>query len=435
MNYHANQKDLKTLDPDVFAIINEETERQHVKLEMIASENYTSSAVLEATGSTLTNKYAEGYPGKRYYGGCEVVDKVELLAIERAKKLFGAAYANVQPHCGSSANMAVYVGFLNAGDTILGMDLAHGGHLTHGAKVSFSGKNYNAFSYGVNKETELLDFDEIASLAEKHKPKIIIAGASAYSRTIDFKKFADIARANKAMLLVDMAHIAGLVAAGVHPSPVPHADVVTTTTHKTLRGPRAGLILAGEDKENFFGLATPSGAVKTYSQIINSATMPGIQGGPLMHVIAAKAVALKECMEPSFATYQQQVVKNARVLAQHFSDNGLRVVSGGTDNHLVLADVRGFGITGKDAERFLDEANISANKNGIPFDPQSPLVTSGVRFGTPALTSRGMREEDMKVVGQFITDALATKGDSAALAKIADAVRRFTGRFPIREKF
>ncbi len=434
MNYNQNQENLATVDNDIYEIIQEETERQHIKLEMIASENFTSTAVIEATGSTLTNKYAEGYPGKRYYGGCEVVDKAELLAIERAKKLFGVSYANVQPHSGSSANTAVYVGFLNAGDTILGMDLAHGGHLTHGAKVSFSGKNYHAVSYGVNKESELLDFEEIEKATQKHKPKLIIAGASAYSRIIDFEKFASIAREHGALLMVDMAHIAGLVAAGEHPSPVPHADVITTTTHKTLRGPRGGLILAGEDKENTFGLASPSGKLKTYSQILNSATMPGIQGGPLMHVIAAKAVAFKECMEASFAIYQKQVVKNARALASALSDGGIRIVSGGTDNHLLLTDLRNLHITGKDAERYLDEANISANKNGIPFDPESPFITSGVRFGTAALTSRGMNEDDMHVVAGFIVDALKSSGDTSTLLKIANAVKKFTSTFPMRKK-
>ena len=432
MDYNTNQKALSDIDPDVYAVIHEETDRQHIKLEMIASENFTSRAVIEATGSTLTNKYAEGYPSRRYYGGCEVVDKVESLAIERAKKLFSAAYVNVQPHCGSSANMAVYVGFLEAGDTILGMDLAHGGHLTHGARVSFSGKNYNAVSYGVHHETELLDFTEIEKKAEQYNPKIIVAGASAYSRIIDFQTFAAIAKKYNALLLVDMAHIAGLVAAGVHPSPLPHADIVTTTTHKTLRGPRGGMILAGNDKENFFGLTTPSGKTKKYSQIINSATMPGIQGGPLMHVIAAKAVCFKECIDASFTAYQKQVVKNAQVLAKTLQDNGIRIVSGGTDNHLFLADMRSLGITGKDAEKYLDEANISANKNGIPFDPESPLVTSGVRFGTAALTSRGMKEQDMYTIASFILDALASKGNIRTLANVAEAVKDFTGKFLIR---
>ncbi len=434
MDYNQNQKDLFTTDADVYAIIQEETRRQHTKLEMIASENFTSSAVIEATGSLLTNKYAEGYPGNRYYGGCEVVDKVETLAIERAKELFNAEYANVQAHSGSSANMAVYVGFLNAGDTIVGMDLAHGGHLTHGAHVSFSGKNYRAVSYGVHKETELLDFDEIETIVKQHKPKLIIAGASAYSRVIDFEKFAAIAHKYDALLMVDMAHIAGLVATKQHPSPIPHADVVTTTTHKTLRGPRGGLIIAGKDKENTLGLTTASGKTKKYSQILNSAMMPGIQGGPLMHVIAAKAVALKECMEKEFVIYQKQVIKNANALATALINGGIRIVSGGTDNHLFIADVRNFGITGKEAERYLDDANISANKNAIPFDPQPPFVTSGVRFGTPALTSRGMDENDMQSVASFIIEVLKSNGKTSTLSKVAHAVQEFTNKFPMRKE-
>lgn len=424
---------LSVLDSEIHHLIQEEKSRQTIKLEMIASENFTSNAVMEATGSVLTNKYAEGYPGRRYYGGCEVVDKIENLAIERAKKLFNVEYANVQPHSGTSANMSVYVGFLKAGDTILGMDLAHGGHLTHGASVSFSGKNYNAHFYGVNKDTEVLDFDEIELLVEKHKPKIIVAGASAYSRIIDFQKFAEIARKYNALLMTDIAHIAGLVVAGLHPSPVSHADIITSTTHKTLRGPRGGIILAGQDKENTFGIKTASGKIRKYSGIINSATMPGIQGGPLMHVIAAKAVAFKECMSPTFVEYQKNIVKNAKVLATALKEGGARLVSGGTDNHLMLVDVRPFGITGKEAEEYLDSANITANKNGIPFDTESPFITSGVRLGTAALTSRGMKENDMNIIAEFILDVFKSKGDSKILSRVGDAVRVFTNKFKLRE--
>ncbi len=433
-DYVKYQDALSDVDPQIYSTIKEEECRQRVKLEMIASENFTSRAVIEATGSILTNKYAEGYIGKRYYGGCEIVDKVEMLAIERAQKIFHAEYVNVQPHSGSSANMAVYIGFLHPGDTILGMDLSHGGHLTHGAAVSFSGKNYNSVSYGVRKDTHLLDFDQIESLAKQHNPKIIIAGASAYSRIIDFEKFADIAQRYNAMLLVDMAHIAGLVVAGIHPSPVEYADVVTSTTHKTLRGPRGGIILVGKDKENIFEIRTKKGKLKTYSQILNSSTMPGLQGGPLMHVIAAKAVAFKECMEDSFKHYQEQTVKNAKILAEEFTSQGISVVSGGTDNHLVLIDVSNCGITGKKAEKYLDYANISANKNAIPYDTQSPFITSGVRFGTPAITSRGMKEDDMKRIALFIIRVLRSKGDEDTLKKVAREVAQLSSGFLMRNK-
>lgn len=426
-------KYLRKTDKEIYDIICEEDERQHVKLEMIASENFTSPAVLEATGSVLTNKYAEGYPNKRYYGGCEIVDKAEILAIERAKELFQAEYVNVQPHCGSSANMAVYMGFLNPGDKVVGMDLAHGGHLTHGASVSFSGKQYDACTYGIDKKTELIDYDEVARIVTKHKPKLVVAGASAYPRVIDFEKFAEIAHANDAMLLVDMAHIAGLVAAGEHPSPIPYADVVTTTTHKTLRGPRGGMILVGKNKENPFNIKTASGITRKYSGILNSIVFPGIQGGPLMHVIAAKAVALKECLQDDFKVYQRQVKSNAKILAASLEKGGARIVSGGTDNHIVLVDLQNIGVTGKDAEHWLDDANISSNKNAIPFDPQPPMVTSGIRLGTAAITSRNMKETEMEFIAKYILKALHSKGNADELKKIANDVKDFSSNFGVRE--
>lgn len=427
---NKNNASLSIIDQEIYEIIQEEENRQKVKLEMIASENYTSRAVMEATGSCLTNKYAEGYPSKRYYGGCEIVDKAEQLAIDRAKELFGAEYANVQPHCGSSANMAVYMGFLNPGDRVVGMDLAQGGHLTHGSPVSFSGQLYDVASYGVDKKTELIDYDNVESVVAKHKPKMIVAGASAYSRIIDFPKFAEIAQRHNALLMVDMAHIAGLVAAGEHPSPVPYADVVTTTTHKTLRGPRGGLIVIGKNKENFLAITTASGTVRKHSAIINSAVFPGIQGGPLMHVIAAKAVALKECMTDEFKLYQKQVRINAQVLSQVLIKGGVKIVSGGTDNHIVLLDLRPHGITGKSAEEWLDEVNISGNKNAVPFDTESPFVTSGLRLGTAALTSRGMKEEEMEFVGKKIVETLESKGDMEKLDKVAKEVEEFSTKYP-----
>ena len=424
---------LSSFDSEIYSIISQETKRQETKLEMIASENFTSDAVMEATGSTLTNKYAEGYPNKRYYGGCEVVDKVEELAIARAKQLFGSEYANVQPHCGSGANMAVYMGFLKPGDTVMGMNLAQGGHLTHGSSVSFSGKLYNIVQYGVSQETELIDYEALEKQVAQHNPKMIIAGASSYSRTIDFAKFAEIAQEHNALLMVDMAHIAGLVAAGIHPSPVPYADVVTSTTHKTLRGPRGGLILVGKDIKNKLGITTAKGLVRKYSAILNSAIFPGTQGGPLMHVIAAKAVAFKECMEQSFVEYQKQVVKNAQALATGLTEGGARIISGGTDNHLMVVDVTPLNITGKDAEEWLDLANISTNKNAIPFDPLPPAVSSGIRLGTPALTSRGMKENDMIYIADLIIKVLKSRGDSNVLHTIATEVASFTQRFDIRE--
>jgi glycine hydroxymethyltransferase len=425
--------EIQKSDPELYEVIQKETARQLEKIELIASENFTSPAVLEAAGTVLTDKYAEGYPGKRYYGGCEYVDMAEDLARDRAKKLYGADHANVQPHSGSSANMAVYQTILKPGDTILGMDLAHGGHLTHGARVNFSGQLYNIVSYGVEPDSERLNYDAIAALAEEHKPRLIVAGASAYPRIIDFERFRQIADHVGALFLTDMAHIAGLVAANLHPSPVPHAHFTTTTTHKTLRGPRGGLVLIGRDGENTIGKVAPkSGRTRNWSELLDSAVMPGIQGGPLMHIIAAKAVAFKEALEPSFAEYQKRIISNASALADYFSEAGIRVVSGGTDNHLMLLDLTSLDISGKDAEKMLDEANITVNKNGIPFDKRSPLVTSGIRVGTPAATSRGMNEDDIRQVGSFMVDVLKSKGDSQVIEKTAQAVKAFTARFPRR---
>ncbi|MFP4010815.1 MAG: serine hydroxymethyltransferase [Spirochaetaceae bacterium] len=421
---------LKRVDPEMYDVVLREERRQHEKLELIASENFASHAVLEAAGTVLTNKYAEGYPGKRYYGGCEYIDMAEDLARDRAKELFGADHANVQPHSGSSANMAVYFAVLKPGDTMLGMDLAHGGHLTHGSSVNFSGKLYNIASYGVDRETETIDYDEVARVAKETRPGLIMAGASAYPRVIDFPRFRRIADEVGALLVVDMAHFAGLVATGEHPSPIPHAHFVTSTTHKTLRGPRGGLILIGKDTENTLGIKAPkSGRVKRFSEIIDSNVMPGIQGGPLMHIIAAKGVAFKEALTPEFATYQKQIVANARALAQALETEGARIVSGGTDNHLMLVDVTPFGITGKEAEQALDRANITVNKNAIPFDTQSPLVTSGVRLGTPALTTRGMMESDMETVASLIVQVLRSSGDDAVIDRVGKEVKELSARF------
>ena len=377
-------------DQEVYQAVIAEYERQNRNIELIASENFVSPAVLAAAGTVLTNKYAEGYPGKRYYGGCQCVDIAENLAIERAKALFGANYANVQPHSGSQANYAVYASLCKPGDTILGMNLAHGGHLTHGSPVNFSGLNYNIVPYGVDEETGFIDYNKLRTLAQEHKPAMIIAGASAYSRIIDFKAFADIAKEVGAYLFVDMAHIAGLVAAGLHPSPVPYADVVSTTTHKTLRGPRGGMLLCNDEE--------------IYKKL-NKSIFPGSQGGPLMHIIAAKAIAFGEALKPEFKAYQAQVVKNAKVLAAGLVDNGFNIVSGGTDNHLMLVDLRSMNITGKELEHRMDEVHITANKNTIPNDPASPFVTSGIRIGTPAVTTRGLREEDMTVIARLIAEA------------------------------
>ncbi|MBU0934143.1 MAG: serine hydroxymethyltransferase [Spirochaetes bacterium] len=421
---------IKSADPELYAAIEAEEQRQRNNLELIASENYTSRAVMEAVGSVLTNKYAEGYPGKRYYGGCEHVDESENLARERAKQLFGADHVNVQPHSGSQANMGVYFSVLQPGDTILGMNLAHGGHLTHGSPVSFSGRMYKVISYGVNPETETIDYDEVAKLARENKPKLIIAGASAYARTLDFAKFRAIADEVGALFMVDMAHIAGLVAAGVHPSPMKIADFVTTTTHKTLRGPRGGAIFVGTDKENTLGIMTPKGdRKKLWSEIIDGTIFPGIQGGPLCHVIAGKAAAFREALQPEFKTYMQKVVDNAKVLAKALADGGARIVSGGTDTHLMLVDLSPLGISGKEAEKWLDEAHITVNKNGIPFDKKSPFITSGIRVGTPAVTTRGMGEAEMKIIATCVMDVLKSGGDQAVIAKVGETVHELTARF------
>ncbi|HEY0456687.1 MAG TPA: ribose 5-phosphate isomerase B, partial [Verrucomicrobiae bacterium] len=406
---------LRNVDPEIAEVIENERERQQENIELIASENFTSPAVMEAQGSVLTNKYAEGYPKKRWYGGCENVDVVEQLAIDRAKKLFGAEHANVQPHSGSGANMAVYFAFLKPGDKMLTMDLSHGGHLTHGNKANFSGRFFEIVHYGVRKEDERIDYDQLARLAREHKPKMITVGASAYSRVIDFERMGQIARESGAMLLADIAHIAGLVATGEHPSPVGHADFVTTTTHKTLRGPRGGLILCGEK----------------YAKEIDSQAFPGIQGGPLMHVIAGKAVCLKEALQPSFKQYQQQIVKNAKALAEGMKRNGFRLVSGGTDNHLMLVDVGARGITGKDCQAALDAAGITVNKNTIPFETRSPFQASGVRLGTPAVTTRGMREPEMAAVADMISEVLMDIKNVDAANSVRQRVLELTARFPL----
>lgn len=402
-------------DPNIKAVIDQELMRQRDKLEMIASENIVSQAVMEAQGSVLTNKYAEGYPGKRYYGGCEHVDVVETLAIERAKRLFGAEHANVQPHSGSQANFAVYFAMLKPGDTIVGMNLSHGGHLTHGSPVNVSGTYFNVVPYGVNADTQQIDYDEFCNIVLEAKPKLIIAGGSAYSRQIDFKKMADVAHEVGAIFMVDMAHFAGLVAAGLHPNPVEYADIVTTTTHKTLRGPRGGMILCKEE----------------YAKAIDKAVFPGIQGGPLMHVIAAKAVALGEALQPEFKVYAEQVIKNAKVLAAELMAKGLTIVSGGTDTHVMLVDVRNTGLTGKEAEHLLDEIGITANKNTIPFDPASPFVTSGVRLGTPALTTRGLKEDDMKEIADIIATVLQNPEDTAKHQDAAQRVAALCEKYPL----
>ncbi|HAP54498.1 MAG TPA: serine hydroxymethyltransferase [Spirochaetaceae bacterium] len=425
-------KKIKEYDPELWSAMEREELRQRDKLELIASENYTSAAVREAVGSVLTNKYAEGYPGKRYYGGCEFVDIAENLARDRAKRLFGCDYANVQPHAGSQANMGVLFAVLEPGDTILGMDLAHGGHLTHGAPVSFSGKLYKVLRYGVRREDERIDHEQIASLARQHKPRMIIAGASAYSRTIDFDAFRRIADEVGAYLMVDMAHIAGLVAAGKHPSPLAVADFTTTTTHKTLRGPRGGMILIGRDKENNRGIRTPKGdGLRKWSELIDSSIMPGIQGGPLLHVIAAKAVAFKEALEPEFGAYIGRVCENDVVLASSIAQSGARIVSGGTDTHLALVDLSPLGISGREAETWLDRANITVNKNSIPFDDKSQFVTSGIRVGTAALTTRGMGRDEMLLVGALVGEVLRSKGDQGVLRRVGEKVLSLTSRFPI----
>lgn len=414
----ALMNDLNTVDPEVSKAIDQELNRQRNKLELIASENIVSKAVMAAQGSVLTNKYAEGYPGKRYYGGCEYVDVVEQLAIDRAKELFGAGYANVQPHSGAQANMAVFFALLTLGDTVMGMNLTDGGHLTHGSPVNMSGKYFKIVPYGVSEKTEMLDYDEIQRIANECKPKLIVAGASAYARTIDFQRMAEIAHSVGAYLMVDMAHIAGLVAAGLHPSPVPYADVVTTTTHKTLRGPRGGLILCKDEE---------------FGKQFNKAIFPGIQGGPLMHVIAAKAVALKEALSPEFKAYAQQIVKNAKALADTLQADGFRIVSGGTDNHLMLVDLTSKNITGKLAQNLLDEVGITANKNTIPFEKLSPFVTSGIRLGSPALTTRGFKEEDMVEVANIIALVLDNPEDEGARKEASQRVAALCAKYPLYE--
>ncbi len=404
---------IRETDPEIAEAIASEVNRQNCKIELIASENFVSKAVMAAMGSPLTNKYAEGYPGRRYYGGCEFVDVSERLAIDRAKELFGAEHANVQPHSGSQANFAVYLAFLKPGDTILGMNLAHGGHLTHGSPVNVSGLQYHIVSYGVSEESGRIDYDEVEQIAMEARPKLIVAGASAYSRILDFPRFREIADKAGALLMVDMAHIAGLVAAGQHPSPVPYADVVTTTTHKTLRGPRGGMILCKEK----------------YAKAIDKAVFPGIQGGPLCHVIAAKAVCFKEALEPSFTDYQKQVIKNAKALSDALMERGFTIVSGGTDNHLMLVDLRSKGITGKEAEKALDEVGITCNKNAIPFDPQKPFVTSGVRLGTPAVTTRGMREADMVEIADIINETV--EHPDASKGQCRERVRLLLEKYPL----
>jgi glycine hydroxymethyltransferase len=410
---------LEKADPEIAASIRREVGRQESKIEMIASENFVNYEVMEAAGSALTNKYAEGYPGKRYYGGCEFVDEVETLAIERAKKIFGADHANVQPHCGANANTAVYQAVLEYGDTVLGMDLSNGGHLSHGSPVNISGKSYNFISYGLDPETEMIDFDNVRELALKHKPKLIVAGASAYPRTIHTDKFREIADEVGAILMVDMAHIAGLVATGHHPNPMEYADIVTTTTHKTLRGPRGGMILCKEE----------------YAKAIDKAIFPGTQGGPLMHIIAAKAVCFKEAMDPEFKEYQEQVIKNAKALAEALTEKGFELVSGGTDNHLVLVKLVNKGITGKLAEKLLDDANITTNKNTIPNDPASPFVTSGLRMGTPEMTSRGFKEDDVKRTVDAIALVIDNPESAEAMEEARAIVKELTDKYPLHEKF
>ena len=408
------QNTLSKTDPALWAAIQNENKRQEDHIELIASENYTSPAVMEAQGSQLTNKYAEGYPGRRYYGGCEFVDVAEQLAIDRVKALFGAEAANVQPHCGASANQAVFLAFLKPGDTFMGMSLAEGGHLTHGMALNMSGKWFNPIAYGLDKNEEI-DYEQMERLAREHKPKLIIAGASAYSLKIDFERIGKLAKEVGAIFMVDMAHYAGLVAAGVYPNPVPHADIVTSTTHKSLRGPRGGIILMKAEHE----------------KAINSAVFPGLQGGPLMHVIAAKAVAFKEAQEPGFKDYQKQVVANAKALAQTLIERGLRIVSGGTDSHVMLVDLRAKKMTGKEAERVLGEAHITCNKNGIPNDPEKPMVTSGIRLGSPAMTTRGFKEAEARQVGHFIADVLDNPNDADNIAKVRAQVSELTKRFPV----
>jgi len=412
---HFNIDHVRKVDPEIAAAFDKEIERETYKLEMIASENFASRAVMEAQGTVMTNKYAEGYPGKRYYGGCEFVDIAESLAIERVKKLFGAEHANVQPHSGAQANIAAYIAFIKPGDTVLGLNLSHGGHLTHGSPVNISGMYFHFVPYGVRKEDERIDFDLVRDLVKKHKPKLIVTGATAYPRIIDFKLFRSIADEVSAYLMADIAHIAGLIVAGLHPSPVPHSHVVTSTTHKTMRGPRGGFILCPSE----------------YAKAVDKAVFPGSQGGPLMHVIAAKAVSFKEAMRPEFKKYQEQIVKNAKALAETLMKEGFRLVSGGTDNHLMLVDLKDKKLTGKVAEKVLDDVGITVNKNTIPFDPESPFITSGIRIGTPALTTRGMKEKEMKIIGELIAKVLKNIDDEKAKKDVAGEARKLCKQFPL----
>lgn len=423
---------LKKEDPEIHSAIQHEIDRQNTKLELIASENFVSLAVLQALGSPLTNKYAEGYPGKRYYGGCEYVDVAEDLARDRVKKLFDAEYANVQPHSGSQANMAVYFSFLQLGDKVLGMDLSHGGHLTHGSPVNFSGQLYKFTAYGVSKETGHIDYGHVEEMAKKEKPKMITVGASAYSRNIDYKVFREIANRVGAFLFADIAHPAGLIASKLLHDPLPHCHVVTSTTHKTLRGPRGGLILIGKDYENPFGVVAPkSGRTKMMSELIDSMVIPGIQGGPLMHVIAAKAVGFYENLQPGFRTYSAQVIKNAQTLAKGLVDRGYNIISGGTDNHLMLIDLRNKRLTGKEAQESLDEAGITVNKNAVPFDDKSPLITSGIRIGSPAVTTRGMKEDQMLIIAELINRVLTNIGNTEIQRHVSQEVRNLCLQFPL----
>jgi glycine hydroxymethyltransferase len=425
-------KNLQQIDPDIYTAVRNEIRRQNTKLELIASENFVSRAVLEAVGTPLTNKYAEGYPGKRYYGGCEFVDVAEDLARDRVKQLFGAEYANVQPHSGSQANMAVYFTFVKPGDTLMGMNLSHGGHLTHGSPVNFSGQFYKFVAYGVHRETGYIDFNEVEDIARREKPKMITVGASAYSRNIDYKTFREIADKIGAFLFADIAHPAGLIAKKLLNDPLPRCHVVTSTTHKTLRGPRGGLILMGKDFDNPFGLVAPkSGRTKRMSELLDSMVIPGIQGGPLMHVIAGKAVAFKEALQPEFEAYGRQVIKNAQTLAAKLVKLGYYIISGGTDNHLMLVDLRSKKVTGKDAQEALDESGITVNKNAVPFDDKSPLITSGIRIGTPALTTRGMKEPEMEYIGDLINEVIVNIGKKEIYTSVAKRVEELCMRFPL----
>ena len=426
---------IKKVDPELYEIINREQNREHDTLELIASENFTSPAILEAAGGIMTNKYAEGYPGKRYYGGCIHVDEAENLAIDRLKKLFGVEYANVQPHSGSQANMAVFMTFLNPGDTIMGLELSHGGHLTHGSAVNFSGQLYNSISYHVDKETGRVNFDEVRSLALEHKPKMIICGGSAYPRYVEFDKFYEVAQEIGAFLMADIAHPSGLIAAGVHPSPVPYCDVITSTTHKTLRGPRGGIIMMGKDRENTWGKIAPkSGRTKMISELLDSSVMPGMQGGPLMHIISAKAIAFGEAIKDEFKVYAKKVVDNAKVMAQEFIEMDYDIVSGGTDTHVVLMDLSNKGISGKAAEKALEKAGITVNKNMVPFDKRSPFITSGIRVGTPAITTRNMGSNEMKMIASFINTVVTDSDNEDTIQNVKSQVKELCDSFPIYEE-